>query len=378
MKTALITGITGQDGAYLAEFLLKKGYMVHGIKRRSSSFNTDRIDHLYHDPHEPNVKFKLHYGDLTDSTNLVRLIKEIQPDEIYNLAAQSHVMVSFDTPEYTANTDGIGVLRILEAVRILGLSNKTRIYQASTSELYGLVQQVPQSETTPFYPRSPYAVAKMYGYWIIVNYREAYNIYACNGILFNHESPVRGETFVTRKITRAVSKIALGLQDVLYLGNLSAQRDWGHAKDYVEAMWLMLQQDKAEDFVIATGITTTVREFIKMAFLELGIEVEFSGKDQNEKGVIIDIDEQKVQELGLNPDALRFGQTVVKIDPKYFRPTEVDLLIGDASKAKQKLGWQPKYSLQALVSDMVKSDLHLVKRDDYLKKGGYKMLNYFE
>ena len=287
-------------------------------------------------------------------------------------------MVSFDTPEYTANADGIGVLRILEAVRLLGLGKKTRIYQASTSELYGLVQQVPQSETTPFYPRSPYAVAKMYGYWIIVNYREAYNMYACNGILFNHESPVRGETFVTRKITRAVSKIALGLQDVLYLGNLSAQRDWGHAKDYVEAMWLMLQQDKAEDFVIATGITTTVREFIKMAFLELGVEVEFSGKDQNEKGVIIDIDEQKVSELGLNPDALRFGQTVVKVDPKYFRPTEVDLLIGDASKAKQKLGWQPKYSLQALVSDMVKSDLHLVKRDDYLKKGGYKTLNYFE
>jgi GDPmannose 4,6-dehydratase len=378
MKTALITGITGQDGAYLAEFLLKKGYMVHGIKRRASLFNTDRIDHLYHDPHEPNVKFKLHYGDLTDSTNLIRLIQEIQPDEIYNLAAQSHVMVSFDTPEYTANADGIGVLRILEAVRLLGLSKKTRIYQASTSELYGLVQQVPQSETTPFYPRSPYAVAKMYGYWIIVNYREAYNMYACNGILFNHESPVRGETFVTRKITRAVSKIALGLQDVLYLGNLSAQRDWGHAKDYVEAMWLMLQQDKAEDFVIATGITTTVREFIKMAFLELGIEVEFSGKDQNEKGVIIDIDEQKVTEFGLNPDALRFGQTVVKVDPKYFRPTEVDLLIGDASKAKQKLGWQPKYSLQALISDMVKSDLHLVKRDDYLKKGGYKTLNYFE
>jgi len=378
MKIALITGITGQDGAYLAEFLLKKGYMVHGIKRRASSFNTDRIDHLYHDPHEPNVKFKLHYGDLTDSTNLIRLIQEIQPDEIYNLAAQSHVMVSFDTPEYTANADGIGVLRILEAVRLLGLGKKTRIYQASTSELYGLVQQIPQSETTPFYPRSPYAVAKMYGYWIIVNYREAYNMYACNGILFNHESPVRGETFVTRKITRAVSKIALGLQDVLYLGNLSAQRDWGHAKDYIEAMWLMLQQDKAEDFVIATGITTTVREFIKMAFLELGIEVEFSGKDQNEKGVIIDIDEQKVDELGLNPDALRFGQTVVKVDPKYFRPTEVDLLIGDASKAKQKLGWQPKYSLQALVSDMVKSDLHLVKRDDYLKKGGYKTLNYFE
>lgn len=378
MKTALITGITGQDGAYLAEFLLKKGYMVHGIKRRASSFNTDRIDHLYHDPHEPNVKFKLHYGDLTDSTNLIRIIQEIQPDEIYNLAAQSHVMVSFDTPEYTANADGIGVLRILEAVRLLGLNNKTRIYQASTSELYGLVQQVPQSETTPFYPRSPYAVAKMYGYWIIVNYREAYGLYACNGILFNHESPVRGETFVTRKITRAVSKIALGLQDVLYLGNLSAQRDWGHAKDYVEAMWLMLQQDKAEDFVIATGVTTTVREFIKMAFAELGIEVEFSGKDRNEKGVIIDIDEQKVAELGLNADALRFGQTVVNVDPKYFRPTEVELLIGDPSKAKQKLGWQPKYDLQALVADMVTSDLHLVKKDDYLKKGGYKTLNYFE
>jgi GDPmannose 4,6-dehydratase len=378
MKIALITGITGQDGAYLAEFLLKKGYEVHGIKRRASSFNTDRIDHLYHDPHESNVKFKLHYGDLTDSTNLIRVIQEVQPDEIYNLAAQSHVMVSFDTPEYTANADGIGVLRILEAVRLLGLSKKTRIYQASTSELYGLVQAVPQSETTPFYPRSPYAAAKLYGYWITVNYREAYNMYACNGILFNHESPVRGETFVTRKITRAVSKIALGLQDYLYLGNLSAQRDWGHAKDYVEAMWLMLQQDKAEDFVIATGVTTTVREFIKMAFGELGIEVEFSGRDANEKGVIIDIDEQKITELGLNADALRFGQTVVKVDAKYFRPTEVDLLIGDPSKAKQKLGWQPKYDLQALVSDMVQADLHLVKKDDYLKKGGYKTLNYFE
>ena len=378
MKTALITGITGQDGAYLAEFLLKKGYMVHGIKRRASSFNTDRIDHLYHDPHEPHVKFKLHYGDLTDSTNLIRLIQKIQPDEIYNLAAQSHVMVSFDTPEYTANADGIGVLRILEAVRILGLSTKTRIYQASTSELYGLVQQVPQSETTPFYPRSPYAVAKMYGYWIIVNYREAYNIYACNGILFNHESPVRGETFVTRKITRAVSKIALGLQDMLYLGNLSAQRDWGHAKDYVEAMWLMLQQDKAEDFVIATGVTTSVREFIKMAFLELGIEIEFSGKDESERGVIIDMDEEKITALGLNIEALRFGQTVVKVDPQYFRPTEVDLLIGDATKAQIKLGWVPKYDLQALVSDMVQSDLHLVKKDDYLKKGGFKTMNYFE
>jgi len=378
MKIALITGITGQDGAYLAEFLLKKGYEVHGIKRRASSFNTDRIDHLYHDPHEPNIKFKLHYGDLTDSTNLIRLVQEIQPDEIYNLAAQSHVMVSFDTPEYTANADGVGVLRLLEAVRLLGLSHKTRIYQASTSELYGLVQAVPQSETTPFYPRSPYAVAKLYGYWIIVNYREAYKMYACNGILFNHESPVRGETFVTRKITRAASKIALGLQTCLYIGNLSAQRDWGHAKDYIEAMWLMLQQDVAEDFVIATGVTTTVREFIKMAFAELGIEIEFSGRDENERGVIIDIDEQMVTELGLNADALRFGQTVVKVDPKYFRPTEVDLLIGDATKAKEKLGWVPKYDLQALVSDMMQSDLHLVKKDDYLKKGGFKTLNYFE
>ena len=378
MKVALITGITGQDGAYLAEFLLKKGYEVHGVKRRSSLFNTDRIDHLYHDPHEPNVKLKLHYGDLTDSTNLIRLVQETQPDEIYNLAAQSHVKVSFDTPEYTANADGIGTLRILEAVRLLGLEKKTRIYQASTSELYGLVQAVPQSETTPFYPRSPYAVAKLYGYWIIVNYREAYNMFACNGILFNHESPVRGETFVTRKITRAASKIAMGLQDCLYVGNLSAQRDWGHAKDYIEAMWLMLQHHTPEDFVIATGVTTTVREFIKMAFNELSIEVEFSGKDENERGVIIDIDQQKVEELGLNADALKFGQTVVKIDSKYFRPTEVDLLIGDATKAKEKLGWVPKYDLQALVSDMMQSDLHLVKKDDYLNRGGFKTLNYFE
>ncbi|MBB6111346.1 GDPmannose 4,6-dehydratase [Mucilaginibacter lappiensis] len=378
MKTALITGITGQDGAYLAEFLLKKGYAVHGVKRRSSLFNTDRIDHLYHDPHEPNVKFKLHYGDLTDSTNLIRLVQEVQPDEIYNLAAQSHVKVSFDTPEYTANADGIGTLRVLEAVRLLGLTQKTRIYQASTSELYGLVQAVPQSETTPFYPRSPYAVAKLYGYWIIVNYREAYNMYACNGILFNHESPIRGETFVTRKITRAAAKIALGLQDCLYVGNLSAQRDWGHAKDYIEAMWLMLQQEKAEDFVIATGVTTTVRDFIKMTFNELGIEVEFSGKDEHERGVIIDIDEQKAKELGLNIDALKFGQTVVKVDAKYFRPTEVELLIGDATKAFEKLGWKPKYDLQALVTDMILSDLHLVKKDDYLKKGGFKTLNYFE
>ncbi len=378
MKTALITGITGQDGAYLAEFLLKKGYMVHGVKRRSSLFNTDRIDHLYHDPHEPNVKFKLHYGDLTDSTNLIRLVQEVQPDEIYNLAAQSHVKVSFETPEYTANADGIGTLRILEAVRLLGLTKKTRIYQASTSELYGLVQAVPQSETTPFYPRSPYAVAKLYGYWIIVNYREAYNMYACNGILFNHESPVRGETFVTRKITRAAAKIVLGLQSCMYMGNLSAKRDWGHAKDYIEAMWLMLQQDKAEDFVIATGVTTTVRDFIRMAFAELGVEIEFSGKDEREKGVVIDIDQQRMEELGLNPEALKFGQTVVKIDPKYFRPTEVDLLIGDATKAKEKLGWVPKYDLKALVQDMVQSDLHLVKKDDYLKKGGFKTLNYFE
>ncbi|HVV55545.1 MAG TPA: GDP-mannose 4,6-dehydratase [Mucilaginibacter sp.] len=378
MKKALITGITGQDGAYLAEFLLKKGYEVHGVKRRSSLFNTDRIDHLYHDPHEQNVRFKLYYGDLTDSTNLIRLIQEVQPDEIYNLAAQSHVKVSFDTPEYTANADGIGTLRILEAVRLLGMIEKTRIYQASTSELYGLVQAVPQSETTPFYPRSPYAVAKLYGYWIIVNYREAYNMYACNGILFNHESPIRGETFVTRKITRAASKIALGLQNCLYVGNLSAQRDWGHAKDYIEAMWLMLQQDKAEDFVIATGVTTTVRDFIRMSFAELGIEVEFSGKDEHEKGVIIDMDQDKMDELGLNPDALKFGQTVVKVDPRYFRPTEVELLIGDSTKARQKLGWQPKYDLPALVKDMVHADLHLVKKDDYLQKGGFKTLNYFE
>ncbi|UOE48593.1 GDP-mannose 4,6-dehydratase [Mucilaginibacter sp. SMC90] len=378
MKKALITGITGQDGAYLAEFLLKKGYEVHGVKRRSSLLNTDRIDHLYHDPHEPDVKFRLHYGDLTDSTNLIRLIQEVQPDEIYNLAAQSHVKVSFETPEYTANADGVGVLRILEAVRLLNLTQKTRVYQASTSELYGLVQAVPQSEATPFYPRSPYAVAKLYGYWIVVNYREAYGMYACNGILFNHESPVRGETFVTRKITRAVSKIGFGLQNCLYVGNLSAQRDWGHAKDYVEAMWLMLQQETAEDFVIATGVTTTVRDFIRMAFMELGIEVEFSGKNENERGVIIDIDEERVIALGLNLDALRFGQTVVKVDQRYFRPTEVDLLIGDPAKAYTKLGWKPKYDLQALVTDMVLSDLQLVKKDEYLKKGGFNTLNYFE
>jgi len=377
-KTALITGITGQDGAYLAEFLLKKGYKVHGLKRRSSLFNTDRIDHLYQDPHLDNRNFTLHFGDLTDSTNLIRVIQETQPDEIYNLAAQSHVKVSFDTPEYTANADGIGTLRILEAVRLLGMIEKTRIYQASTSELYGLVQAVPQSETTPFYPRSPYAVAKMYGYWITVNYREAYKMYACNGILFNHESPVRGETFVTRKITRAVAKIALGLQDKLYLGNLSAQRDWGHAKDYVEAMWLILQQEKPEDFVIATGVTTTVRDFVRLAFAELGIEIEFSGKGEQEKGVIIDVDEERLAELNIDKSLIKFGQTVVKVDPAYYRPTEVDLLIGDPTKANTKLGWIPKYDLQMLVTDMVQSDLHLMRKEEYLKQGGFETLNYFE
>lgn len=377
-KVAFITGITGQDGAYLAEFLLRKGYIVHGLKRRSSLFNTDRIDHLYQDPHLSQRNFILHYGDLTDSSNLIRIIQEVQPDEIYNLAAQSHVKVSFDTPEYTANADGIGTLRILDAVRLLGLKDKTKIYQASTSELYGLVQEVPQSETTPFYPRSPYAVAKMYGYWITVNYREAYGMYACNGILFNHESPVRGETFVTRKITRAVAKIALGLQDKLYLGNLSSQRDWGHAKDYVEAMWLMLQQEKAEDYVIATGVTTTVRDFVKMAFAELGIEVEFSGKDAAEKGVIIDRDEERLRELDIPVENIKLGQTVVKVDPQYFRPTEVDLLIGDSTKAQTKLGWKPKYDLPMLLAEMVNSDLHLMRKEEYLKKGGFSIMNYFE
>lgn len=378
MKVALITGITGQDGAYLAEFLLKKGYFVHGLKRRSSSFNTDRIDHLYQDQHEQGVKLKLHYGDLTDSTNLIRIIQETQPDEIYNLAAMSHVHVSFEMPEYTANADGVGTLRLLEAIRILGMEKKTKIYQASTSELYGLVQAVPQSETTPFYPRSPYAVAKMYGYWITVNYREAYKMYACNGILFNHESPLRGETFVTRKITRAACKIALGLQNCLYLGNLSAQRDWGHAKDYIEAMWLILQQEQPEDYVIATGITTTVRDFVKMSFAELGIEVEFSGKDEHERGVIIDVDQEMVAKLGLNDTNLKPGTIVVQVDEKYYRPTEVDLLLGDPTKANTKLGWKPKYDLPALVQDMIQSDLHLMKKDEYLKEGGFKTLNYFE
>jgi len=378
MKVALITGVTGQDGAYLAEFLLKKGYLVHGIKRRSSLFNTDRIDHLYQDQHEKDVHFKLHYGDLTDSTNLIRIVQETQPDEIYNLAAMSHVQVSFEMPEYTANADGIGTLRLLEAVRILGLTKKTKVYQASTSELYGLVQAVPQSETTPFYPRSPYAVAKIYGYWITVNYREAYGMFACNGILFNHESPLRGETFVTRKITRAAAKIALGLQGCLYLGNLSAQRDWGHAKDYIEAMWLILQQEKPEDFVIATGITTTVRDFVRMAFAEVGIEVEFSGKDENEIGVIIDVDQEKIKSLGLKAEQLHLGTTVVRVDAKYFRPTEVDLLLGDPTKSKTQLGWQPKYDLPALVEDMMQSDLHLMKKDEYLREGDFKTLNYFE
>jgi GDPmannose 4,6-dehydratase len=378
MKVALITGVTGQDGAYLAEFLLKKGYFVHGLKRRTSLFNTDRIDHLYQDQHEQGINFKLHFGDLTDSTNLIRIIQETQPDEIYNLAAMSHVQVSFEMPEYTANADGIGTLRLLEAIRILGMEKKTRIYQASTSELYGLVQAVPQSETTPFYPRSPYAVAKMYAYWITVNYREAYGMFACNGILFNHESPLRGETFVTRKITRAASKIALGLQKCLYLGNLSAQRDWGHAKDYIEAMWLILQQEKPEDFVIATGVTTTVRDFVKMSFAELGIEVEFIGKDENEKGVIIDIDPEVVANLGLNASELHLGMEVVKVDPKYFRPTEVDLLLGDPTKSKTQLGWEPKYDLPLLVKDMVQADLELMKKDEHLKNGGYTPLNYFE
>lgn len=370
MKKALLTGVTGQDGAYLTELLLSKGYEVHGIKRRSSLFNTDRIDHLYQDPHEPNPKLVLHYGDLSDSTNLIRIIQQVQPDEIYNLGAMSHVKVSFDTPEYTANADGIGTLRLLEAIRILGLEKKTKIYQASTSELYGLVQAVPQSETTPFYPRSPYAVAKMYAYWITVNYREAYGIYACNGILFNHESPLRGETFVTRKITRAVSKIAMGLQDKLYLGNLDAQRDWGHAKDYVEAMYLILQQDEPTDYVIATGVTTHVRDFVKMAFAEVGITVEFKGEGVDEKGYVVSCS---------NPDfQVAEGTEVVAVDPKYFRPTEVDLLIGDPTKSKTKLGWEPKYDLKGLVSEMVAADVELFQREKLLKESGYKIKNQFE
>ena len=368
-KKALITGITGQDGAYLADLLLQKGYEVHGIKRRSSLFNTDRIDHLYQDPHVSHRNLVLHYGDLTDSTNLIRIIQEVQPDEIYNLAAMSHVQVSFEMPEYTANADGLGTLRILEAVRLLGLTQKVKIYQASTSELYGLVQEVPQSERTPFYPRSPYAVAKLYAYWITVNYREAYNMFACNGILFNHESPLRGETFVTRKITRAVAKIALGLQDTLYLGNLNAQRDWGHAKDYVEAMWLILQQDTPDDFVIATGVTTSIRDFLRMAFDNVGIELEFTGDNENEVAFIKSCKgEYQVEE----------GTVVVKVDARYFRPTEVELLIGDGTKAKEKLNWQPRYTLPELVKEMVEADVEIFKKELLLKESGFKVKNQFE
>ena len=385
-KVAFITGVTGQDGAYLSEFLLRKGYKVHGMKRRSSLFNTDRIDHLYQDPHVDNRNFILHYGDMTDSTNVTRLIKEIQPDEIYNLAAMSHVAVSFETPEYTGNADGLGTLRILDAVRLLGLEKKTRIYQASTSELYGKVQEVPQSETTPFYPRSPYAVAKMYAYWITVNYREAYGMYACNGILFNHESPLRGETFVTRKITRAASRIALGLQDKFYLGNLDAKRDWGHAKDYVRMMWMILQAEEAEDWVIATGKTTTVRDFVSMSFAEVGITLRFEGEGVNEVGIIDHIDQDKYQSA-VNPNneqqttnnALpKIGKEVLAVDPKYFRPTEVDLLIGDPTKANTKLGWIPEHDLASLIKDMMKSDVRLMKKDQFLKDNGYATLNYFE
>jgi GDPmannose 4,6-dehydratase len=369
MKVALITGITGQDGAYLTELLLQKGYLVHGIKRRASLFNTDRIDHLYQDPHTPHKNLVLHYGDLTDSTNLIRIIQEVQPDEIYNLAAMSHVQVSFEAPEYTANADGIGTLRILEAVRLLGLVKKTKVYQASTSELYGLVQAIPQSETTPFYPRSPYAVAKLYAFWITVNYREAYNMFACNGILFNHESPLRGETFVTRKITRAAAKIALGLQDVLYLGNLNSMRDWGHAKDYVEGMWRILQQEVAEDFVLATGITTSIRDFVKIAFQNAGIELEFKGMNEEETAVVASC---------TGECRIAVGTTVVKVDPRYYRPTEVELLIGDATKAKEKLGWTPVYTLEKLAEEMVASDLELFKREVLLKQSGYKIMNQFE
>jgi GDPmannose 4,6-dehydratase len=390
-KVALITGITGQDGAYLAEYLIKKDYIVHGIKRRASMFNTERIDHIYQDPHVDNRNLILHYGDMTDSMNLTRIIQEAQPDEIYNLAAMSHVKVSFDTPEYTANADGIGTLRILEAIRLLGLVNKTRVYQASTSELYGLVQQVPQTESTPFYPRSPYGVAKLYAYWITVNYREAYNMHASNGILFNHESPIRGETFVTRKITRALARIVLGMQKTLFLGNLSSRRDWGHAKDYIRAMHLVLQQEIPDDYVIATGITTSIRDFIKMAGEELGLEITFVGEDSNEKGYLTAIDEKifisKVGEQNIEQFKNRIqknissqfpGEPLISVDPQYFRPTEVELLIGDATKAREKLGWEPKYDLKGLVTDMMSSDIELMKKDAYLREGGYRTLNYFE
>lgn len=383
-KTALITGVTGQDGAYLSEYLLKKDYIVHGIKRRSSLFNTDRIDHLYQDPHIENRNLILHYGDLTDSMNLTRIIQEVQPDEIYNLAAMSHVAVSFETPEYTANADGIGTLRILEAVRLLDLVNKTRIYQASTSELYGKVQEVPQTEKTPFYPRSPYAAAKMYAYWITVNYREAYGLHASNGILFNHESPIRGETFVTRKITRALSRIALGMQETVFLGNLSSQRDWGHAKDYIRAMYLILQQEQPDDYVIATGVTTTIRNFIKLAAEEIGIEITFKGEGRQEKGYITSVDESifniKVGKEYLPQIHVRIklANAVVAVDPQYFRPTEVDLLIGDATKARTRLNWEPSYDLKGLIEDMMQSDIKLMHKDAWLKSGGYKTLNYFE
>lgn len=383
-KIALITGITGQDGAYLTEFLLKKGYIVHGIKRRSSLFNTDRIDHLYQDPHVDNRNLILHYGDLTDSMNLTKIIQEVQPDEIYNLAAMSHVHVSFEMPEYVANADGIGTLRILEAVRLLGLTKKTRIYQASTSELYGLVQEVPQSERTPFYPRSPYAVAKLYAYWITVNYREAYGMHASNGILFNHESPIRGETFVTRKVTRALSRIALGMQDKVFMGNLSSKRDWGHAKDYIEAQYLILQQDEPSDYVIATGVTTTIRDFIRMSAQEVGLEISFTGEGANEKGILTAIDEAKFKTTVGNKflenilSRVKNNEQIVGVDPAYFRPTEVDLLIGDPTKSQTKLGWKPKYDLQGLVTDMMKSDVKLMQKDAYLREGGYRTMNYFE
>lgn len=383
-KVALITGVTGQDGAYLTEYLLKKGYVVHGIKRRSSLFNTDRIDHLYQDPHVENRNLILHYGDLTDSMNITRIIQETQPDEIYNLAAMSHVKVSFDSPEYVANADGIGTLRILEAVRLLGLTNKSRIYQASTSELYGLVQQVPQTEKTPFYPRSPYAVAKLYAYWITVNYREAYKMHASNGILFNHESPIRGETFVTRKVTRALSRIVLGMQEKVFMGNLSSKRDWGHAKDYIKAMYLILQQEDPDDYVIATGVTTTIRDFIIKASAEVGMEIKFEGEGADEKGYFVSVDERKFKErVGENylekiKQRIAKKELVVAVDPQYFRPTEVDLLIGDPTKSQTKLGWKPQYDLDGLIADMMHGDIKLMQKDAYLREGGYKTMNYFE
>ncbi len=388
-KKALITGITGQDGAYLAEFLIKKNYIVHGIKRRASMFNTARIDHIYQDPHMDDRNLILHYGDLTDSMNLTRIIQEVQPDEIYNLAAMSHVQVSFDTPEYTANADGVGTLRILEAIRLLNLVNKTRVYQASTSELFGLVQEVPQTEKTTFYPRSPYGIAKLYAYWITVNYREAYNLHASNGILFNHESPIRGETFVTRKITMAMARIALGMQQTIFVGNLSARRDWGHAKDYIRAMYLILQQEQPDDYVIATGVTTSIRNFIKLAGEELGLEITFIGKDKEEKGYLTAINEtifsKKVGKQYLKQILSRINSSsgtwispIISVDSKYFRPTEVELLIGDASKAKEKLGWEPEYDLKGLISDMISSDIKLMQKDAYLRQGGYQTLNYFE